>query len=63
MLNICLKSKKKELQARINASRVMERFERMNILGGQNNESVKDSLQLKSMLNDFKRCKTINELK
>ena len=41
----------------------MERFERMNILGGHNNESVKDSLQLKSMLNDFKRCKTINELK
>ena len=32
---------KVEHQARINASRVMERLERMNILGGQNNESVK----------------------
>ena len=42
MLNICLKSKKKiEHQARINASWVMERLERMNILGGQNTESVK----------------------
>ena len=41
MLNICLKSKKKiEHQASINACRVMERFERINILGGQNNESV-----------------------
>ena len=37
MLNICLKSKKK---LNINASRVMERLERMYILGGQNNESV-----------------------
>ena len=42
MLNICLKIKKKiEHQARINASQVMECLERMNILGGQNNESVK----------------------
>ena len=40
MLNICLKVKKIEHQARINACRVMERLERMNILGGENNESV-----------------------
>ena len=42
MLNICLKSKKFEnLTGRINAFRVIERLERMNILGGQNTESVK----------------------
>ena len=35
MLNICLKSTK------IQTSRVIERLERMNILGGQNTQSVK----------------------
>ena len=42
MLNICLKSKKK--MNIINASRVMERLERMDILGGQNNESVNSTI-------------------
>ena len=41
MLNICIKSKKtSSFTARINAFRVIERLERMNILGGQNTESV-----------------------
>ena len=39
MLYICLK-KKLNFTGRINAFRVIERIERMNILGGQNNESV-----------------------
>ena len=42
MLNICLKSKKiLNFTGRINAFRVIERLGRMNILGGQNTESVK----------------------
>ena len=41
MLNICLKSKKKvELRGRIYEVVVSERFERMDILSGQNTESV-----------------------
>ena len=42
MLNICLKSKKNlNFTGCINAFRVIERLERMNILGDQNTESVK----------------------
>ena len=42
MLNICLKFLKKlNFTGRINAFRVIERLERMNILGGQNTKSVK----------------------
>ena len=41
MLNICLKSKENpNFTGRINAFRVIERLERMDILGGQNTESV-----------------------
>ena len=42
MLNICLKSTKiSNFTGRINAFPVIERLERMNILGDQNTESVK----------------------
>ena len=42
MLNICLKILKNlNFTGRINAFRVIERLERMNILGGQNTKSVK----------------------
>ena len=42
MLNICLESKKKSnFTGHINAFWVIERFERMDILGGQKTESVK----------------------
>ena len=42
------KSKKKlNFAVRINALRVIERLERMNILGGQNTESVKAAVHHK----------------
>ena len=40
MLNICLKSKKFDFTGRMNAFRVIERPERIEILGGQNTENV-----------------------
>ena len=41
MLNICIKSKKtSSFTARINAFRVIERLERMDILCGQNTQSI-----------------------
>ena len=41
MLNICLKSKKNSIfTGRMNAFRVIERLERMVILGAQKTESV-----------------------
>ena len=41
MLDICLKSKKNlKFTGRINAIRVFEHLEKMNILGGHNTESV-----------------------
>ena len=41
MLNICLKSKNNSnFTGRINAFWVIERLERMKIIGGQNTESV-----------------------
>ena len=43
MLNICLKVKKtSNLTGRINAFQVIERLERMDILGGQNTKSIND---------------------
>ena len=47
MLNICLKSNKiSNFTGRINAFRVIEHLERMDILGGQNTESVKKEIYI-----------------
>ena len=54
MLNICLKSKKNSnFVGRINVFRVIECLERMNILGSQNFESVKQGVKTLYKIYDY----------
>ena len=58
MLNIWLKSKKKlNFTGCINAFRVIERLQRMNILGDQNDFDPKMKIKNRIFMIECKKCK------